>query len=446
MEKLHPKVSGELPGPKSRAIIEKDQAFASPSYIKEYPLVVDHGKDCWIYDADGNRFLDLMAGIAVASTGHCHPKVVAAIQESATKFLHICGTDFYYESFSQLLEKMAGYVPQMGPKSEKRVFLSNSGTEAVEGAIKLARYHTKRPNVIAFKGGFHGRTLGALSLNSSKVTQRAFFGPLLPGVHHVAYPNAYRCPLADPKTKTCNECTCADAIEKDLFLTHVHPKEVAAIVVEPILGEGGYRSPPKKFLQDLRRICDEHGILLVFDEVQSGVGRTGHMMASEYFGVAPDIYCVAKGLGSGMPIGAIVAKKSVMTWARGSHGSTFGGNPVSCAAALATLEVVESLLPQVKRVGNYFSEGLRALKTKHKCIGDVRGPGLMIGCEFVDETTGAADAQLMADLEQAAFRKGLLLLGCGKSTIRFAPPLTITEHEVDVALDVLDKTLSHLGR
>jgi 4-aminobutyrate aminotransferase len=424
MEKLTPEIKVAPPGPKAQAIIETDRKHSSPSYIKEYPLVVDHGRGAWITDVDGNRYLDFMAGIAVTSTGHAHPRVVQAIKDAADKFLHICGTDFYYDSFAKLCERLAATLPAMGPK---KVFLSNSGTEAVEGALKLVRHHTRRQYVVAFKGGFHGRTMGAISLNSSKVGQRAFFGPLVPGVIHIPYG-------ADPKK----------ALEQDLFLNHVDPREIAAIFVEPILGEGGYVVPPKAFLQDLRDICDRHGMVLVFDEVQSGIGRTGHMFAAEHFGVMPDVVCSAKGIASGMPIGAIIAREGVMTWPRGSHGSTYGGNPVCCAAALATLDIIDELLPQVRRVGAYMLEGVKALQKKHAAIADVRGVGLMIGAEFLHPKTGAPAAEYVGDLEQLAFRKGLLLLSCGKSTIRFAPPLVVTEHEVDVGLKVLDECLAQL--
>jgi 4-aminobutyrate aminotransferase len=303
---LRPEIKMKLPGPKAQAIIARDEKVASPSYIKEYPLVVERGEGPWIYDVDGNRFLDFMAGIAVTSTGHAHPKVVKAIQDAAGKFLHICATDFYYESFAACCEKLASFVPGMG---KKKVFLTNSGTEAVEGAIKLVRHHTKRMNIIAFKGAFHGRTLGAVSLTSSKVKQRAHFGPLLPGITHVDYPNAYRGVEAPD-------------LEGDLFQRHVTPDEVAAIFIEPILGEGGYVMPPVSFLKELRRICDKYGIMLVFDEIQCGVGRTGQMFAADHFGVAPDVLLSAKGIASGMPLGAIIAKESVMTWPRASHGST----------------------------------------------------------------------------------------------------------------------------
>jgi 4-aminobutyrate aminotransferase len=440
--RLYPSITTPPPGPKAQAIIDLDHRYSSPSYIKEYPLVVDHGHGPWIVDVDGNRYLDMMAGIAVASTGHAHPAVVAAITEAAGKFLHICGTDFYYDTFSRMCEKLASYVPGMGPK---KVFLSNSGTEAVEGAIKLARYHTRRNTIVAFKGGFHGRTIGAISLNSSKVTQRAHFGPLMSGVLHIPYPHPRKCPYGRPVDHCNQACSCASVLEKDWFLSHVAPSEVAAIFVEPILGEGGYVMPPVSFLKDLRRICDEHGILLVFDEVQSGVGRTGDMFAAETFDVAPDILLSAKGIASGMPLGAIIARESVMTWGRGTHGSTYGGNPVCCAAGLATLEVIEGMLPQIRRVGDYLQAGLRTLAIKHPVIWDVRGVGLMIGAEFIDPATHQPAAELVGKLEQLAFRKGLLLLSCGKSTIRFAPPLIVTEHEIDICLQLLDECLTELA-
>jgi 4-aminobutyrate aminotransferase len=441
MGSLEPNIVVEPPGPKARAVIERDRKHSSPSYIKEYPLVVDRGEGVWIYDVDGNRYLDFMAGIAVNSTGHAHPKVVESIQRASERFLHICGTDFYYESFAMLCERLASYLPAMGPK---KVFLTNSGTEAVDGALKLVRFHTRRQNVIAFKGGFHGRTYGAISLNSSKVGQRAFFGPLVPGVLHVPYAYPYRCPRGQAAASCMVKCGCAEVLESDWFLNHVDPREVAAIFVEPVLGEGGYVVPPKSFLQDLRRICDSHGILLVFDEIQSGIGRTGEMFAAETFGVAPDIVLSAKGLASGMPIGAIIAKESVMTWPRGSHGSTFGGNPVACAAALATLEIVEGMLPHVRTVGKKLQDGVIALQRAHPVIGDIRGLGLMIGAEFVTPAGREPAGAYVGDLEQLAFRKGLLLLSCGKSTIRFAPPLVISEAELQVGLRILGECLHEL--
>jgi len=419
-----PEIKVAPPGPLAQKIIAQDQQYASPSYIKEYPLVVSHAHEMWVHDVDGNCYMDLMAGIAVASTGHCHPQVVESIRQASEKLLHICGTDFYYESFSSLCERLANLLPGMG---SQKVFLTNSGTEAVDGVIKLARHHTKRAYLIAFKGAFHGRTYGAISLNASKTVQKSFFGPLLPGVIHVPY-----------------ACNPFEVIEQDLFIHQVAPQEVAAIIVEPILGEGGYVIPPTSFLQDLRTICDKYGILLIFDEIQSGIGRTGHMLAASYFGVMPDAFLIAKGLGSGLPIGAIVARTEVMTWPRGSHGSTFGGNPVACAAALKTLDIVQSLLPQIQEVGALFLQGLRALKKKHSVIADVRGVGLMIGCEFLHPLTKQPLKQYVSNLEQQAFRHGLLLLSCGQSTIRFAPPLVMIKEEVDVALEILDLCLTQL--
>jgi 4-aminobutyrate aminotransferase len=430
------------PGPNAKALIERDSAWASTSYIKEYPLVVKRGAGAMIEDVDGNRFLDFMAGIAVASTGHAHPKVVAAIQEAASRFLHICGTDFYYETMTALCERLARVAP--GP-SKKRVFLTNSGAEAVEGAIKLARNSTRRPAIIAFDGSFHGRTYGAMSLTSSKAVQRAGYGPMLPEVYHVPYANRYRC----QHCRNGPECTldCVRSIETELFARRVHPRDVAAIFVEPIQGEGGYVVPPRGFLSGLRDLCNRHGILLVIDEVQSGVGRTGKMFACEHEGVEPDVLLTAKGLGSGMPIGAIVAREEVMKWGQGAHGSTFGGNPVCCAAALATLDLVEGgLIDNAVAMGDRLTLGLRRLAERHDCIGDVRGVGLMIGVEFVaDRTTRTPAPDVVHELVQRAFRRGLLLLGAGKSSLRLAPPLVVSAAEVDTALRMIDEVLAELG-
>lgn len=435
-ETLTPEIRIAPPGPKAQAIIDRDRAHSSPSYIKEYPLVIDRGEGPWVYDVDGNRYLDLMAGIATNSTGHAHPKVVAAIQEAASKFLHICGTDFYYASFADLCARLANLVPGMGPK---KVFLTNSGSECLDGALKLVRAHTGRSAVIAFRGAFHGRTMAAISLNASKVKYRKHFGPLMNGVYHVDYP-----PSAPHRTGDDDDGRAyARVIETELFERFVAPDEVAAIMIEPILGEGGYIPPPKAFLQELRRICDDHGILLVFDEVQSGVGRTGSMYACEHYGVYPDVLLSAKGIASGMPIGAIIARESVMTWGRGSHGSTYGGNPVCCSAALATIDIIEGLLPQITETGEHLMAGLRRLGEKYPVLADVRGVGLMVGAEFL-APDGSPAGDFVGDLEQLAFRKGLLLLGCGKSTIRFAPPLVLTAAEVDVALPILDACFAEL--
>jgi 4-aminobutyrate aminotransferase len=434
----YPRILVPPPGPKAKAIIARDERWTSTSNIKEYPLVVERGAGAMIEDVDGNRFLDFMAGIAVTATGHANPAVVKAVREAAARFLHICGTDFYYEPMAALCERLARLAPG---KSKKRVFLSNSGTEAVEGAIKLARYATRRSGIVAFKGAFHGRTMGALSLTSSKVKQHAGFGPFLPDVHHVPFAYCYRCEFG--KTFPSCELFCARAIEDDLLARHVSPRDVAAIFVEPVQGEGGYIVPPPGWLQALRDLCDRHGILLVFDEIQSGIGRTGKLWAAEHFGIEPDILLSAKGLASGMPLGAIIARESIMTWESGSHGSTFGGNPVCCAAALATLDLVEGgLTDNARAMGERMLAGARELMARHEFIGDVRGLGLMIGLEFVtNRTTREPAPDLVRKIELEAFARGLLLLSCGKSTIRFAPPLSIDAADVDEGLRILGEVL-----
>ncbi len=438
----YPRIVVPPPGPKAQAIVARDENWTSTCYIKEYPLVVARGQGVMIEDVDGNRFLDFMAGIAVSSTGYGHPKVVAAVKDAADRFLHICGSDFYYEGMAQLCERLALLAP--GP-SKKRVFLTNSGTEAVEGAIKLARYATRRTAIIAFRGAFHGRTTGAVTLTSSKARQHAGFGPLLPDVHHVPFAYRYRCQFCASES-ACNR-GCLDVIEKELFTRQLDPQDVAAIFVEPVQGEGGYIVPPPGYLRGLREMCDRYGILLVADEVQCGVGRTGKMFACEHEGIEPDILLTAKGLGSGMPIGAIVAKDSVTTWQTGSHGSTFGGNPVCCAAALATLDVVEGgLMANAVRMGDRLISAARRLMDKHPCIGDVRGQGLMVGVEFVkDRATREPAGDLVHELVQRAFRQGLLLLGAGKSTLRLAPPLIINEQDVDTAVGMIDDIVAQLA-
>jgi 4-aminobutyrate aminotransferase len=429
------------PGPLARAIIARDEAFAAPCYIKEYPLVIARGEGTMVEDVDGNRFLDFMAGIAVCSTGYSHPAVVKAIQDAAAKFLHICGGDFYYEGMAALCERLARIAPG---SSKKRVFLSNSGTEAVEGAMKLARHATGRTAFVAFKGAFHGRTYGALSLTSSKARQHQGFGPFLPDVHHVAYGYCYRCEYG----KTFPSCGifCVETIEKDLFARHLAPSDVAAIFVEPVQGEGGYVLPPPGWLTAVRDLCDRHGIVMVADEVQCGVGRTGKMWACDHEGVEPDILVTSKGLGSGMPIGAIVAKESISTWEHGAHGSTFGGNPVCCAAALATLDLVEQgLVTNARLRGERLAAGLKGLAATHAVIGDVRGLGLMQGMEFVtDRTTKEPAGDLVHRIEQMAFAKGLLVLAAGKNALRFAPPLVVNDDDVDIAVGILGQCLDEL--
>jgi 4-aminobutyrate aminotransferase len=439
--KPYPRIVTPPPGPNARAIIARDEAVTAPCYIKEYPLVVARGEGAMVEDVDGNRFLDFMAGIAVSSTGYGHPAVVKAVQEAAGRFLHICGSDFYYEGMAALAERLVKLAPG---RSKKRVFFTNSGTEAVEGAMKLARYATRRTAFVAFKGSFHGRTYGALSLTSSKAKQHAGFGPFLPDVHHVPFGYCYRCEFG----KTFPSCGlfCVSAIERDLFTRHLDPRDVAAIFVEPIQGEGGYVVPPPGWLAAIRELCDKYGIVMVTDEVQCGVGRTGKMFACELAGVEPDILLTSKGLGSGMPIGAIIAKDSVSKWESGSHGTTFGGNPVCCAAALATLEVVErDLLPHVKARGERLMAGLRALAAKHPIIGDVRGVGLMQGIEFVaNRTTREPLGDVVHRLEGLAFSKGLLTLGAGKNVLRLAPPLVVDDGDVDAALGILGQCLDEL--
>ena len=437
----YPFIATPPPGPKARAIIARDAEWTSTCYIKEYPLVIAGGAGAMVEDVDGNRFLDFMAGIAVSATGYNHPAVVRAVQEAAGKFLHICGTDFYYESLALLCERLATLAPGSG---KKRVFLCNSGTEAVEGAIKLARHATGRKALIAFKGAFHGRTTGSLALTSSKARQRARFGPLLPDVHHIAYGYCYRCEYG--KTFPACELHCADYLETDLFPRHLDPSDVAAIFVEPIQGEGGYIVPPSGWLTRIREICDRHGILMVADEIQCGVGRTGKMFACEHEGVEPDILLSAKGLGSGMPIGAIIARESITTWESGAHGSTFGGNPVCCAAALATLDLVENgLSANAARMGERLLAGARALAERHPAIGDVRGRGLMVGLEFVtDRKSRQPYPELVDRLVQKAFQAGLLLLGAGPSALRLAPPLVVTEQDVDTGLRMIGEAFEAL--
>ncbi len=432
-----PHVRTELPGPKARAILERDAPVTSPSYPRDYPFVMSHGKGVEAWDVDGNRFLDFAAGIAVCSTGHAHPQVVKAVKDAAEKFLHI-SSDYWHEGFVRLAERLAELAPMGEPVM---TFLAQSGTESVEGALKLARYVTGRPRFIGFLGSFHGRTMGALAFTSSKYTQQRGFFPTMPGVTHVPYPNPYR-PLfagADQGRAVL------DYIEQVLFTGSVPASDVAAILVEPIQGEGGYLVPPDGFLAGLRELCDRHGILLILDEVQAGVGRTGKMFACQHWDVAPDIMTLAKGLGSGLPIGAVVAKKRVMEkWSRGAHGNTFGGNPVSCAAALATLDLVErEYAANAAAVGEHFMARLRELPARYEVIGEVRGKGLMIGLELVKDRSSRTPAKELCDaVVHRAFHNGLLLLSCGTSTVRFMPPLLVTRAEVDEAVALFAASLT----
>jgi 4-aminobutyrate aminotransferase len=436
-----PHLKTALPGPKAAALIARDRAVVSPSYTRDYPLVMAGGQGAVVEDVDGNRFLDCAAGIAVNATGHAHPAVVKAVVDQAQRFLHMSGTDFYYEPQVQLAETMAEIAPISGPV---RTFFGNSGTEAVEAALKLAKYHSKRFNIVAFLGSFHGRTMGSLALTSSKTTQRRGFGPMIPGVYHGQYATCYRCPVG-LEPGTC-QAECLRFVEDQVLVHLVSPDEVAAVVVEPIQGEGGYLVPPKQFHERLRALTKKHGMLLVTDEVQSGMGRTGKMFAIEHYGVEPDIMATAKGLASGMPLGVCCARADVMDWPPGAHASTFGGNPVSCAAALATIRLLrESLVANAESVGAVLLDGLRELKEKHALIGDVRGKGLMIGVELVkdratkERATSERDAVL-----QKCFYKGLLVLGAGKNAIRLSPPLVITKAQAATAIGILDEVLGEV--
>ena len=403
------------------------------------------GRGIRIEDVDGNEFLDFAAGIAVTSTGHCHPEVVAAIQKQAAELIHISGTDFYNEPLTDLAEKLSAVAPMPGPH---RFFYGNSGAEAVECALKLARYHTGRQHIIAFLGAFHGRTMGALSLTASKPQQKRRFAPLVPGVTHVRYPYAYRGCTGGPQEEEEFSLGCARYIEEKIFKTIVPPEEVAAIFVEPIQGEGGYVVAPDNFLRELRGICDRHGILLVADEVQSGAGRTGKWWAIEHSGVQPDIVCMAKGIASGMPLGVCMSRAEIMDWVPGSHASTFGGNPVSIAAALATIDILQrEAIDNAAKVGGKILERLQGWKKTHALVGDVRGRGLMIGIELVkDKNTREPASALRNRVETLAFEKGLMILGCGETSIRLCPPLVVTEEEATVALDILEDCLTRVEK
>ncbi|HTM16333.1 MAG TPA: acetyl ornithine aminotransferase family protein [Terracidiphilus sp.] len=441
--KSGPKLSGPVPGPKAKAAVEADGRLISPSYTRSYPLVAKRGRGCRVEDVDGNEFLDFAAGIAVTSTGHCHPEVVKAIQKQAAELIHISGTDFYNEPLTQVAEKLSAIAPMRGPH---RVFYGNSGAEAVECAIKLARYHTGRQHIIAFLGAFHGRTMGALSLTASKPQQRRRFAPLMPGVTHVRYPYAYRGCTGGPQEEEAFALGCARYIEEKLFKTILPPEEVAAIIVEPIQGEGGYVVAPDNFLRELRAICDKHGIMLVADEVQSGAGRTGKWWAIQHSGVEPDIVCMAKGIASGMPLGVCMSKAEVMDWVPGSHASTFGGNPVSLAAALATIDILEREgIANAAKVGAKMLERLNGWKKTHALVGDVRGRGLMIGVELVkDKATREPVTELRNRVEKVAFENGLIILGCGETSIRLCPPLIVSEDEAMVGLDILEGALTQV--
>ncbi len=437
-----PSIRTDLPGPKAAELIARDHAVLSPSYTRDYPLVVESASGAIVTDVDGNRFLDMNAGIAVVATGHCHPRVVAAIQAQAAKLIHMSGTDFYYENMVQLAEKLARLAPGESPR---RVFFGNSGAEAMEAAMKLAKFKTGRDKFIAFFGAFHGRTQGALSLTGSKTVQRQGFGPLIPGVTHIPYANCYRCAHGQ-RVETC-KVECVQVLEQQLFKTILPAGEVAAIVVEPVQGEGGYVVPPRKFFDELTAVARRHGILLIADEVQCGMGRTGRVFASEHFGFEPDILATAKGIASGLPLSATIARADLMTWPPGAHASTFGGNPVAVAASLVTIELLEEeLLANAAAVGGQMLERLRAWPGRYSRVGDVRGLGLMIGIEFVkDQATRERDPELRNALVQRMFHKGVLVLGAGPNSIRLCPPLVLNAEQASFALDSLESSLNELN-
>ena len=434
-----PSLKTALPGPKAQAIIERDAKVVSPSYTRDYPLVIARGEGALVEDVDGNVFLDCTAGIAVTATGHSHPDVVAAIVEQAGKFLHMSGTDFYYELQARLGEELSAIAPMPGPH---RTFFGNSGTEAIEAAIKLARYHTKRQNLIAFFGSFHGRSMGSLSLTASKPAQRKGFMPLVPGVFHVPYANCYRCPVNATPDRCAAECL--RFLEEQTLVHVVSPDEVAAIVVEPIQGEGGYVVPPNVFHQRLRELTTKHGMLLIVDEVQSGMGRTGKWFAIEHTGVEPDMVATAKGIASGLPLGVVTARSALMSWPPGAHASTFGGNPVACAASLATITLIRNqLMKNAADVGAHLLASVKELMKKHSLIGDVRGRGLMIGVELVRDRQTKERATTERDRAvRECFTRGLLVLGAGQNAIRLSPPLVLTKAQADTAVRILDEALS----
>jgi 4-aminobutyrate aminotransferase len=443
MEAKFPHLVTALPGPQAKKLVDRDHHVVSPSYTRDYPLVAKTGRGAMVEDVDGNRFLDFAAGIAVVATGHCHPEVVAAIQKQAAELIHMSGTDFYYPSLVDLAEKLASITPGKGAK---RVYFGNSGAEAIEAAIKLVKFHTKRDKLIAFHGAFHGRTMGALSLTASRAVQRKGFGTLLSGVFHMPFPDTYRGTYGVRPEHASADCL--SYLENELFRRRVDPDEVAGIFIEPIQGEGGYLPAPAEFLQGLQRICRKHGILLVADEVQSGMGRTGKWWASDHAEIEPDIICTAKGIASGMPLSAIIARADVMNWTPGAHASTFGGNPVCIAASLATLDLLERIyIANASRMGEFIMRQTADWTERHKIVGQVRGKGLMIGIEFVrDQKTKERAGDLRNRIVQMAFHKGLLVLGSGDTTLRLCPPLLVDEEQISFALRTLDGIIGEVER
>jgi len=440
----YPKMVVSPPGPKARDFVKKDERFISPSYLRYYPLVVESATDCVVRDVDGNEYIDLNAGIACMNVGHNHPKVVDAIKSQCDRFLHYSNTDFYYKEVINLAEKLAEIAPG---NFEKKTYFGNSGTEAVEAAVKLAKWHTRKQLFIGFISAFHGRTMGSLSFTASKPVQRRHFSPLMPGVAHVPYAYCYRCPFK----LTFPECHywCVDFIDEFVLQKYMPAEDVAAILFEPIQGEGGYVVPPPEYFQRLKKLADKHGLLLIDDEVQSGIGRTGKWFAIEHWNVEPDVICSAKALASGLPISATIAKAKIMDWTGGSHASTFGGNPLSCAAAAAVIETIkeEELLENANKQGAYALKRLAELRERSEIVGDVRGKGLMIGVELVeDKESKKPAAQKAAQVIMRSWKRGVAVVTCGASTIRIVPPLTIQREMLDAALDIVEDTIDEVAK
>lgn len=440
----YPKIVVSPPGPKAREMVKKDESLVSPSYARFYPLVIDSGKGCIVKDVDGNEFIDFNSGLVCLNVGHSHPKVVAAIKKQCDRFLHYSNTDFYYDEVIDLAGKLAEITPG---GFNKKVYFGNSGAEAIEAAVKLAKWHSRRQLFIAFISAFHGRTIGALSFTASKPTQRRYFFPLMPGVTHVPYPYCYRCPFK----LTYPECHywCVDFIDEYVLQKYVPPEDTAAILYEPIQGEGGYVVPPPEYPKRLKKLADKYGLLFIDDEVQTGMGRTGKWFAIEHWDVEPDIICSAKGLASGMPLGAVIAKAKVMDWVGGSHASTFGGNPLSCAAALAVIDTIkeEKLLENATKQGAYIMKRLEELKARSEIVGDVRGKGLMIGLEIVEDKKSKKPApEKVKEIMIRSWKRGVAVITCGTSTIRIAPPLVITRELVDSALDIIEDTVKEVEK
>jgi 4-aminobutyrate aminotransferase len=440
----YPNILVKPPGPKAKAIVERDHAVISPSFGRAYPLVIKSGSGCIITDVDGNEYIDLNAGLAVCNVGHSHPRVVQAIKDQADRFIHYSYTDFYYENYIDLGETLHDLIPG---DFEKKFFFGNSGAESVEAAIKLSRWHSRRQGILAYIGAFHGRTLGAVSLTASKPAQRRYFAPLIPGVEHIFYPYCYRCPF----NLECPDCgyRCVTYIDDYLFHKFVPPEEVAMILVEAIQGEGGYVVPPDGYFEALRALCDEHGILMAADEVQSGLGRTGKWFASEHFGLVPDIVCMAKGIAAGLPLGVTASRADLMDWTPGSHASTFGGNPVSTSAAIEVIKIIkeERLLENAEKVGGHLIKRLREMQDTHPMMGDVRGRGLMVGVELVKDRDSKEPAkEETEEVMMRCFEKGAALVNCGVSVIRWMPPLLITEELIDSALEIFDGVLTEVEK